>query len=207
MAATVILKQGIPLGLLTIVFLTGCVGAPAPAEVPPAEVPPAEEPGEIKRVIEVEVDELTCHYLCQSFWTEDAFSTHLADQAQFKTNFQQDFEQGLAQSDVSVSASDYSFSFDPTTQSTSTRCDIHDAIWKSDGEYHATFFWLLTPLGLDFIDDNFTESERGLSWQGSINDTPTTVTVKLPTIDNIVYEAWAGPIGHCHAHAWWATES
>jgi hypothetical protein len=200
MAATVILKQGIPLGLLTIVFLTGCVGAPAPAEVPPAE-----EPSEIKRVIEVEVDELTCHYLCQSFWTEDAFSTHLADQAQFKLNFQQDFEQGLAQ--WNITASDYSFSFDSATWSTIALCDISNAITLSGDEYRARFEWILTPLGLDFIDDNFTESERGLSWQGSINDMPTTITVKLPTIDNIVYEAWAEPIGHCHAHAWWATES
>jgi len=35
---------------------------------------------------------------------------------------------------------------------------------------------------------------------------PTTVTVKLPTIDNFVYKAWEHPIGHCHAHVWWSTE-
>jgi len=200
MTATRILKHGISLGLLLIVSLAGCARAPAPAEAPPAK-----GAGEIKRVIEVEVDELTCHYRLQSFWTEEAFSTHLADQARFKTDSQQDFEQGLTQSDVPVSASDYSFSFDPTTRSTSTRCDVHSAIWKEDSGYRASFFWLLTPLGLDFIDDNFTESETGLSWKGSINDVPATVTVKLPTIDSIVYKAWAEPIGHCHDHAWWTT--
>jgi hypothetical protein len=198
MTATRVLKCGISPCLLLVASLAGCARAPAPAETPPAK-----EAGEIKQVIEVEVDELTCHYRHQSFWTEDEFSTHLADQAQFKTDFQQDFEQGLAQSDVPVSASDYNFSFDPTTQSTSTRCDIHSAIWKEDDKYRASFFWLLRPLGLDFIDDNFTESERGLSWEGSINDISTTVTVKLPIIDNIVYKAWEYPIGHCHAHAWW----
>jgi hypothetical protein len=200
MAATGILKQGIPPGLLAIVLLAGCVGAPAPAEVPPAEVE-----DEIKRVIEVEADGLTCHYLCQSFWTEEAFSAHLADQAQFEADFKQDFDQSLAQRNVS--ASDYSFSFDSATRSTVARCDISDAITLSGDEYRARFEWLLTPLGLDYIDDNFQESETGLSWQGAINGMPATVTVKLPTIDNIVYEAWAEPIGHCHAHAWWTTES
>ena len=200
MTATRILKQGIPLELLTIVLLAGCVGALAPAEVPPAKVE-----GEIKRVIEVEAEGLTCHYLCQSFWAEEAFSAHLANQAQFKADFKQDFEQGLAQ--WNVSASDYSFSFDSATRSTIALCDIPDAITLSGDEYRARFEWLLTPLGLDFIDDNFHEFETGLSWQGSINGMPTTVTVKLPTIDNIVYEAWAEPIGHCHAHAWWTTES
>jgi len=200
MAATGILKQGIPLGLLTIVLLAGCVGALAPAEVPPAE-----EQGEIKRVIEVEADGLTCHYLCQSFWAEEAFSAHLANQAQFKADFKQDFEQGLAQ--WNITASDYSFSFDSVTRSTIALYGISNAITLSGDEYRARFEWLLTPLGLDFIDDNFQESERGLSWQGSINDMPTTVTVKLPTIDNFVYKAWEHPIGHCHAHVWWSIES
>lgn len=201
MTATRILKRGISLWLLLVVSLAGCARASAPAEVPPAK-----EAGELKRVIEVEVDELTCHYRHQTFWAEDAFSTHLADQAQFKTDFQQDFEQGLAQSDVSVSASDYSFSFDSATRSIIALCDINNAIsLRAGGEYYAQFEWLLKPLGLDFIDDNFTESERGLSWEGSINDIPATVTVKLPTIDNIVYKAWEHPIGHCHAHAWWTT--
>jgi len=199
MKAAMILKQGIPLWLLAMVLLAGCVGALAPAEVPPAEVE-----GEIKRVIEVEADGLTCHYLCQSFWAEEAFSAHLANQAQFKADFKQNFEQGLAQWDVS--ASEYNFSFDSATRSTAARCDIHDATsLRAGGEYYAQFEWLLRPLGLDFIDDNFQESETGLSWQGSINGIPTTVTVKLPTINHCVYKAWEHPIGHCHAHAWWTT--
>ena len=193
MAATGILKQGIPLGLLTIVLLAGCVGALAPAE----------EQGEIKRVIEVEADGLTCHYLCQSFWAEEAFSAHLANQAQFKADFKQDFEQGLAQ--WNISASDYSFSFDSATRSTVIRCAIHDAIsLKAEGECYAQFECLLRPLGLDFIDDDFKESANGLSWEDSIKGVPTTVTVELLVIDSSVYKAWNHPIGHCHAHAWWS---
>ena len=203
MAATRILKQGIPLWLLTVVFLAGCAPAPTPSP-PPTEVSPAKEQGEIKRVIEVEADELTCHYLRQSFWTEEEFSAHLANQAQFKADFKEDFEQREVK--YNVSASDYQFSFDTATQSTVARCDIHDAITLSgEDEYRARFEWLLKPLGLDFIDNNFKKSEKGLSWEGSIKGIPTTVTVKLPTIDNFVYKAWEHPIGHCHAHVWWST--
>ena len=188
MKAAMILKRGIPIWLLAIVFLAGCVSAPVPVEMAPAEVE-----GEIKRVIEVEADELTCHYLCQSFWAEEAFSAHLANQAQFKADFKQNFEQGLAQWDVS--ASEYNFPFDSATRSTAARCDIHDATSLRDGgEYYAQFEWLLRPLGLDFIDDNFQESETGLSWQGSINGIPISITLSFPA-----------SIGHCHAHAWWTT--
>ena len=56
----------------------------------------------------------------------------------------------------------------------------------------------------DFIDDDFVESEKGLFWEGFVNGVPATVTVELPTIDSFVYKAWAHPIGHCHAHAWWS---
>ena len=46
---------------------------------------------------------------------------------------------------------------------------------------------------LDFIDDDFQESETGLSWDGCINNVPTTITLKFPR-----------SIGHCHAHVWWS---
>ena len=70
-------------------------------------------------------------------------------------------------------------------------------------KYSATFFWLLRPLGLDFIDSDFEESEKGLFWEGLVNGIPTSVSVDLPAIDRSVYEAWQHPVGHCHAHVWW----
>jgi hypothetical protein len=93
--------------------------------------------------------------------------------------------------------------FNQGKRSTVLKCDIHGAISRTGNSYHATFFWLLEPLGLDFIDDHFEESERGFFWQGSVNDIPTTIKVELPTIDGFVYKAWEHPVGHCHAHVWW----
>ncbi len=207
-----ILKHGVPLSLLVamlLVTVAGCASAPIPTPAPtpappPAEVPSAKEEGALRWVIEVKADGLIAHYLRQSFWGEKEFSSYLANQAQFESDFKDDFEPGLTRD--SVSASDYSFSFDSATRSTVVRCDIHNAISSAgEGKYRARFGWLLAPLGLDFIDDNFTESASGLSWQGFVDGVPTTVTVELPTIDSFVYEAW-GPArcGHCHAHAWWS---
>jgi len=188
MKVVVMLRRGVSLCLppLTLLAIMGSCAAPA-------EVPSGEVEGEIKQVVEVEVGGLVCHYMCQSFWGEATFSDYFANQAQFKADFKQDFEQGLTQSDRPASASDYSFSFDRASRSTVSRCDVRGAITKSGNEYRATFFWLLKPLGLDFIDDDFRESEAGLSWDGCINSVPTTITIKFPR-----------PIGHCHAHVWWS---
>jgi len=180
----VMLKQGGSLGLLLVALLAIVGSCAAPAEAPSGGVE-----GEVQQVIEGEVDGLTCHYICQSFWGEATFSSCLANQAQFKADFKQDFELGLTRSDRPVSASGYSFSFDRAGQSTVSKCDVRGAITKSGNEYHATFFWLLTPLGLDFIDGDFQESKEELFWQGSIEGVPTTVTVRLPIIDNSVYKA------------------
>jgi len=61
------------------------------------------------------------------------------------------------------------------------KCDIHGAISESEGEYYATFKWLLVPFGLDFIDDNFKESEEGPSWEGEVGGIQTGITIKLPS--------------------------
>ncbi len=192
-----ILRRGaLPLLLVTaLVIASGCAT--------PAEMPPASEEGGIQQVIEVNTEGLTCHYRCQFFCEEEVLAAYLADQAQFKDNLIKDFEHGLAQSDRPVSASDYSFSLDRANRYMTIQCDVHGAISKIDSSYRATFFWLLRPLDLDLIDNDFAESDKGLFWQGSVNGVPTTITIRLPTVDSLAYEAWGEAVGHCHAHAWW----
>ena len=189
MQAKRILKQAAFPLLLMAVLLATLGGCAAPAEVPPAEVPPAEEEGEIKRVVEVKAEGLTLHYLRQSFWGEERFSNYSANQAQFKADFKEQFEQELAVSHAS--ASGYSFSFDSATQSTLIRCDIHDAISKSGNRYTARFEWLELPKGFDLLNfDKISDDE--LKGETEINGIPVTLTLSFPA-----------PIGNCHWHAWW----
>ncbi len=90
---------------------------------------------------------------------------------------------------------------------TSARCvtiefDVVGRVWVSDGEVTADFLWLLTPLGLDFIESHFEETNHGLFWRGVIDGVETLVNVYLPK-QPVAYRAWGEPVGHCHGHAWW----
>ena len=70
---------------------------------------------------------------------------------------------------------------DEKKKATVLKCDIHGAISESEGEYYATFKWLLVPFGLDFIDDNFKEFEEGPSGEGEVGGIQTGITIKLPS--------------------------
>ena len=165
--------------------------APAPTLAPqPVEATPAKEKGELKRIVEVEADGLTLHYLRQSFWGEEKFLEISANKAGFKANFKEHFEEGLAQ--TSVSASDYNFSFDRATQSTAIQCDIYDAVSRTGDRYTARFEWLELPRGFDLL--NFDKvSEDKLNGETEVNDIPVTLTLLFPA-----------PIGNCHWHVWWS---
>ena len=172
--------------LLLVILLAALGGCAAPVEAPLAK-----EQGEIQRVVEVKADGLTLHYLRQSFWEEESFSNYLANQAQFKADFKEDFEQRLAKN--SVSALDYQFSFDSATHSTIIRCNIHDAISIAGGEYRARFEWLELPEGVDLLNFN-KPTEDTLKGETEINSIPVTFTLMFPV-----------PItGNCHYHVWWS---
>ena len=162
------------------------------------------ETGILENNITVEVEETIIHYQKQSFWTESEFSAILENKEDFKSEIIQDFNEKLSRygerGEYAVGAD---VEFEETKKATVLKCDVHDAVTKSDDSYRATFIWLLSPLGLDFIDDNFEESKEGLSWEGEVDGIPTSITIELPPQET-VYAAWEEPVGHCHGHVWWA---
>ena len=152
----------------------------------------------------VETEGLVLHYQNESSWEKDQYPVILQDQAKFSSDLISKFVEDIStHGEKSEEVANANVKFNEINKATILECDINGAISRTDDNYHATFFWLLGPLGLDFIDDHFAESKRGLFWQGSVNGISTTITVELPTIDGLVYEAWEHPIGHCHAHVWW----
>jgi len=78
--------------------------------------------------------------------------------------------------------------FNERGKSTLLTCDIQGAMASKD---YFTFRWLLGRFGLDFINNRFQESEKELSWEGTVNSTIVTITIRFPY-----------PISHCHAHVW-----
>jgi len=194
---------------IAIAFITTCVCAVVIGigvsvsplwAAQPGVVP---ENGLLEHNITVEVEGTIIHYQKQSFWNESEFSAILENKEEFKNAIIQDFNEKLLKyHERGESAVGADVEFDETKKATVLKCDVHGAIRESDGEYYATFKWLLSPLGLSFIRNNFEESKGGLSWDGEVNGIPTTITIKLPP-QELVYEAWEQPVGHCHGHVWW----
>lgn len=183
-----------------IALVAICVGVVLLFSISAAVVP---EMGLLKENIMVEVEGAIIHYQRQSFWNESEFSAILENENDFKSTLLEKFADSLSRyGERGEYAVDADVEFDEARKATVLKCDVHGAITKSDDSYRATFKWLLTPLGLDFIDNKFEESEKGLSWKGNISCIPTTITLKLPPQES-VYAAWQHPVGHCHAHVWW----
>jgi len=194
---------------IAIAFITTCVctvligiGVSPLWAVQPGVVP---ETGLLENYITVEVGGTVIHYQKQSFWNESEFSAILENKEEFKNAVIKDFTEKLSEygerGEYAVGAD---VKIDEAKKATVLKCDIHGAIRESDGEYYATFKWLLVPFGLDFIDDNFEESKEGLSWDGEVAGIPTNISIKLP-LQETVYAAWErlpSP-GHCHGHVWW----
>lgn len=157
------------------------------------------EKAPIKINIEARVDGLVIHYREELFWSEDHFSEILA-KPEFSPSLIRSFKENLSKyGEGREYVTDVEVEFDEAKRSTTLGCDAHGAVSRSDGSYHATFFWLLEPLRLDFINDQFNHPEKGLYWKGYVKGIPTEVLVELP----VSVEAWGHPNGHCHAHVWW----
>ena len=198
------LKSAIAIALTAICVLAVLIGigvSVSPLWAAQSEIIP--EQGLLEHNITVEVDGTIIHYQKQSFWKESEFSAIMENKEEFKNAVIQDFDEKMYHEweEYAVGAD---VKIDEAKKATVLKCDIHGAIRESDGEYYATFKWLLVPLRLDFIDDNFEESKEGLSWDGEVDGIPTNIIIKLPP-QEYVYAAWErlpSP-GHCHGHVWW----
>lgn len=197
------LKSAIAIAFITACVYTVLIGiGVSPLWAVQSEVIP--EQGLLEHnIITVEVEGTIIHYQKQSFWNESEFSAILENKEEFKNVVILDFNEKMyhERGEYAVGAD---VEFDEMKKATVFKCDVHDAIRESDGEYYATFKWLLVPLRLDFIDDNFEESKGGLSWDGEVDGIPTNISIKLP-LQETVYAAWErlpSP-GHCHGHVWW----
>lgn len=150
-----------------------------------------------KRAIRIEVEEVTLHYQETKAWSENYFSKIMENQSGFRSSQINQFNKTY-----DVSAGNFEVTFDKEQKSTLLKCDVTGKISKSGGKYTATFLWFLDPLGLDFIGDNFKETNENLSWHGTINGVSTKIIIDLPP-QKSTYEAWEDPVGHCHGHVWW----
>jgi len=184
--------------IIGLAILSGCV---QPVPTPPPSGQNEAQPT-VAPTLPCKKTELI--YQRQIFWSQEEFSKICTD----KTGFENDFEAEITalSKKYRITTGEFEFSFAQETYSTIAGCRIDGAISNSGDGCRGRFGWLLEPLGLDFINDNFEESKTGLSWEGIINSTPITIEVECPPQDR-VYEAWQDTVGHCHQHIWWPASS
>ena len=184
-------------------LLGGCVRgrSPAPTSSPtPTKSIEFSELQPTKVSILVQAEELILHYKEESLWRGEDFPQISQDREGFEANLISRFSESLSKyGERRERAENCRVELDPERKSTILKCEVHNAVWKSDGSYQATFFWLLRRFGLDFIEDTFEEPEKGLSWEGTIKGIPTSIDLYFP----VSVPAWGRPNGHCHAHVWW----
>jgi len=180
--------------LVLVVMAVSCAGpAATPTPTPmPIPTPTPTAIGKLERIVVVEAEGVTLRYQGESLWGTDEFSAILQNRDDFSSNLIEEFIDDVSKhGERGEHITNAYVEFDENRKSTILRCDIVGAVRKSGTRYNATFFWLLRPLGLDFIDSSFEEPDKGLFGEGLVNSTPTTITITLPA-----------SIGHCHAHVW-----
>jgi len=143
----------------------------------------------VKIDIVVEAEGSILHYREKLFWSKGQFSRIMQNRDEFSSYLIENFSESLPKyGEREEKAVNTKVEFNETGKSTLLTCDIQGAMASKD---YFTFRWLLGRFGLDFINNRFQESEKELSWEGTVNSTTVTITIRF------LY-----PISHCHAHVW-----
>lgn len=95
----------------------------------------------MKRCIEAQVDGVIIHYREELFWNRDYFSEITKNRREFGYLLTGRFKERLSKyGEGRENAVNVRVEFDEVQRSTILTCEVHGAISKSDGGYHATFF-------------------------------------------------------------------
>jgi len=169
-SAKIILLVAIP---LLVIGILGCKES-----VPTIEI----NESIAERIIRIDAEGDILHYKETLLWDEEKFLEILEEKSSFYNNHIAEFKKTYE-----VNADNFEIKFIQDRNSTILRCDIYGKFNEKWYDFH----WFLNPLGLDFLDSPFEESETNLSWEGIIEETQTSIILEFPfTIDN------------CHAHVW-----
>jgi len=168
------LKIILGVAILSLAILyPGCM-----EEEPAAEI----EVSGAERAIRINAQGDIIYFSETVLWDEEEFTEILEDKQAFYDRKIEEFKETYE-----VDMGDFNVEFAEDKNSTTLSCEVYE---KFNGDWY-DFHWLLTPMGLDFLDSPFEKSENGLSWVGVIEGNPTTITLDFPF-----------PIENCHAHVW-----
>jgi len=180
---------------------------PRPAPSATATLMPTITPAVIqeRRVITVKAEELTLNYSQGLYWDEEQFDREYAEYSVDKAKYLEDFVEGFSKDflePANLEATDWKVSFiseyeleaDKATYLALFQCKIQGAASGTMENPTFKFEWLLKPIFGNRPDlfDFERLTDRMLVYEGEIDHTPITITLRFPK-----------PINHCHYHVWY----
>jgi len=95
----------------------------------------------MRRSIETRVDGVIIYYDEELFWSEDYFPEITKNRTEFSSSLVERFEEGLSKhGERGERVIGNKVEFNEVKRSTILNYEVHGAISRSDGSYHATFF-------------------------------------------------------------------
>lgn len=145
-------------------------------------VPELAEIKEIKRIITTKVEDEIVKYQEESFYSEGDFLVILENEDEFKSQLIEKFKKEI----IGVTAENCKVNLDQSKKSALLKCNIKGAKYGTNS-YDMHF--LLGNWRFDLM--NFERFERKLTWEGKIDDVPTSIVFEFPYT-----------LSHCHEHVW-----
>ncbi|MEA1965214.1 MAG: hypothetical protein U9O41_08880 [Candidatus Aerophobetes bacterium] len=173
------------------VFLIISYREPAPEALSPEKeselltgqaTPELAEIGKIKRDIITEVEDRIVKYQEDFLYSEDDFSVILENEDEFKSQLIEKFKKEI----IGVEALNCKVDLDDFKKSAALKCNVKGARYSTNS-YNMHF--LLGNWPFDLM--NFKQFEKKLTWEGEIDDIPTSIVFEFPYT-----------LSHCHEHVW-----
>ena len=127
-------------------------------------------------VIEIKAQGEILRYRKEFFYSEEYFSKIRKSRERFISKEINTFRRNLER--YKRRAVNPKLEFSETEKSTILMCKVEGA--KEGSRY--LFDWLLKPLGLDFVESNFEETEKELYWEGKTSGVKTAISIKFPFV-------------------------
>jgi len=102
----------------------------------------------------------------------------------------------------SISIKNLDIKYNDITFSVIITFDVYNAISRYGNECAARFTWLLRPLDLDLIYNDFKGYNNRLVWFGELNGVYYEVSILLP-MQGKPYSKWSHPAGFSYVNVWW----
>jgi len=135
-----------------------------------------------KQVIKTEAKGEIIKYQEDSLYSEDDFAVILENEDEFKSQLIEKFKKEI----IRVTAENCKVDLDQSKKSALLKCNIKGARYGTNS-YNMHF--LLGNWPFDLM--NFERFERKLTWEGEIDDVPTSIVFEFPYT-----------LSHCHEHVW-----